>query len=169
MKVGDVDSQRMVLRVEQGKGREDRYALLEQLCAWWRVAHAQGRMLPGGWLFPGLDPMDRLSTRQFNPANYPAAEDARTDKRVSMQTLRRSFTTHPPEARVAIRISQVLLGHKKLDERRSTPRIVAEAPLSGRSRAVIQGVTRPSTNRLLCTKAAQGPFSAPLRGWMITN
>ena len=51
LKVGDIDSQRMTLRVEQGKGRKDRYAmlspvLLERLRAWWRVAHAQGKMLP---------------------------------------------------------------------------------------------------------------------------
>ena len=120
LKVGDVDSQRMVLRVEQGKGRKDRYALLppallEQLRAWWRVGHAQGKMLPGGWLFPGLDPMDPLSTRQLNRAIHAAAEDARIDKRVSMHTLRHSFATHLLEARVDIRVIQVLLGHKKLE------------------------------------------------------
>jgi integrase len=53
----------MTLRVEQGKGRKDRYAmlspvLLERLRVWWRVARAQGKMLDGGWLFPGLDPME---------------------------------------------------------------------------------------------------------------
>ncbi|SCC95779.1 Putative integrase/recombinase y4qK (fragment) [Thiomonas sp. X19] len=78
LKVGDVDSQRMTLRVEQGKGRKDRYAmlspvLLERLRAWWRVGHAQGKILPGGWLFPGLDPTDPLSTRQLNRAIHAAA------------------------------------------------------------------------------------------------
>ena len=120
LKVGDVDSQRMVLRVEQGKGRKDRYALLppallEQLRAWWRVGHAQGKMLPGGWLFPGLDPMDPLSTRQLNRAIHAAAEDAQIDKRVSMHTLRHSFATHLLEEKVDIRVIQVLLGHKKLE------------------------------------------------------
>ena len=57
LKVGDIDSQRMTLRVEQGKGRKDRYAmlspvLLERLRAWWRVAHAEGKMLPGGLVVP---------------------------------------------------------------------------------------------------------------------
>jgi integrase len=93
LKVGDVDSQRMTLRVEQGKGRRDRYAmlspvLLERLRVWWRVAHAQGRMLDGGWLFPGLDPLDSLSTRQLNRAIHAAAEAAQIDQRVSMHTLR---------------------------------------------------------------------------------
>src|ERR1700692_4272033 len=99
LKVGDVDSQRMTLRIEQGKGRRDRYAmlspvLLERLRVWWRVAHAQGRMLDGGWLFPGLDPVDPLSTRQLNRAIHAAAEEAHLGKRVSMHTLRHSFATH---------------------------------------------------------------------------
>lgn len=120
LKVGDIDSARMLIRVEQGKGRKDRYAmlspvLLERLRVWWRVAHAQGRMLEGGWLFPGLDPVDPLSTRQLNRAIHAAAEAADIDKRVSMHTLRHSFATHLLEQKVDIRIIQVLLGHKKLE------------------------------------------------------
>jgi integrase/recombinase XerD len=120
LKVGDIDSQRMTLRIEQGKGSKDRYAmlsplLLERLRVWWRVARAQGKMLDGGWLFPGLNPVESLSTRQLNRAIHAAAEAAQIDKRVSMHTLRHSFATHLLEQKVDIRVIQVLLGHKKLE------------------------------------------------------
>ena len=62
--------------------------LLERLRAWWRYARAQGKMLDGGWLFPGQNPIDPLTTRQLNRAVHAAAVAARIDKRVSMHTLR---------------------------------------------------------------------------------
>ncbi len=65
--------------------------LLERLRVWWRVGHAQGKILRNGWLFPGLDPMDPLSTRQLNRAIHAAADAAKIDKRVSMHTLRHRF------------------------------------------------------------------------------
>jgi integrase len=62
--------------------------LLERLRLWWRVARAQGSMLDGGWLFPGMNPVDPLSTRQLNRAVHAAAEAAQIDKRVTPHTLR---------------------------------------------------------------------------------
>jgi integrase/recombinase XerD len=120
LKVGDIDSTRMVLRIERGKGAKDRYALLppvllERLRIWWRTARSEGKVLPGGWLFPGLDPMDPMSTRQLNRVVHEAASTARIDKRVTMHTLRHCFATHLLEQGENIRVIQVLLGHKKLE------------------------------------------------------
>jgi len=119
LKVGDVDSQRMLLRVEQGKGRKDRHAmlspvLLERLRAWWRVGHAQGKILPGGWLFPGRDPTDPMTTRQLNRVIHAAADAAGIGKRVSMHTLRHSFATHLLNSGADLRAIQELLGHASL-------------------------------------------------------
>ena len=114
LKVSVIDSERMVIRVEQGKGRKDRYVMLSQLLldllrAWWRSER------PQGWLFPGQNPVNPLTTRQLRRACHAAAEAAGIDKRVSLHTLRHSFATHLLEQKVDIRVIQVLLGHKKLD------------------------------------------------------
>ena len=120
LKIADVDSDRMLLRIEQGKGRRDRYAmlsptLLKLLRNWWRQAHAQGKLLSDGWLFPGQNPINPLSTRQLNRACKSAAAAAALDKHISMHTLRHSFATHLLEQKVDIRVIQVLLGHQKLE------------------------------------------------------
>ncbi len=120
LKVGDIDSERMLLRVEQGKGRKDRDAmlspqLLELLRDWWVEGRRRGVLLPRGWLFPGRNPIEPLSTRQLNRAVHAAAEAAGIRKRVSPHTLRHSFATHLLEQDTDIRVIQVLLGHAKLD------------------------------------------------------
>ena len=120
LKVGDIDSERMLLRVEQGKGRKDRHAmlspqLLELLRDWWVEGRRRGVLLPRGWLFPGRNPIEPLSTRQINRAVHAAAEAAGIKKPVSMHTLRHSFATHLLEQDTDIRVIQVLLGHAKLE------------------------------------------------------
>jgi site-specific recombinase XerD len=120
LKVTDVDSKRMVLHIERGKGGKDRYAMLSPLMlgrlrSWYRLARAQGKMPDGGWLFPGQNPIDPMSTRQLNRAVHAAARTAGLDKRVSMHSLRHAFATHLLEQKEDIRVIQVLLGHKRLD------------------------------------------------------
>jgi integrase/recombinase XerD len=118
--VNDIDSERMVIRVEQGKGQRDRYAmlspaLLELLRAWWHHGRAQRQLLPGGWLFPGQNPVNPLSPRSLNRAFHWALKAAQIDKRVSLHSLRHAFATHLLEHHEDIRVIQVLLGHKKLE------------------------------------------------------
>ena len=120
LKVTDIDTERVVIRVEQGKGRKDRYAMLSEpllalLRLWWVEAHKRGKMLPGGWLFPGQKPVNPLTTRQLNRAFHAAKDAAGIDKRVCLHTLRHCFATHLLEQKVDIRVIQVLLGHSKLD------------------------------------------------------
>ncbi len=114
LKVRDIDSERMVIRVEQGKGGKDRYAmlsppLLHLLRGYWQAAR------PRGWLFPGRNPVNPLSTRQLRRAFDGARAAAGIDKRVSLHTLRHCFATHLLEQKVDIRVIQVLLGHSKLE------------------------------------------------------
>jgi len=101
-------------------GRKDRQAMLSPqllglLRAWWREGRRLGVLLPRGWLFPGRNPVEPLSTRQLNRAVNAAAEAAGIKKRVSPHTLRHSFATHLLEQDTDIRVIQVLLGHAKLD------------------------------------------------------
>jgi site-specific recombinase XerD len=120
LKVGDIDSERMLIRVERGKGGRYRHAMLSPdllalLRAWWQDGRHQGVMLPGGWLFPGQNPLKPITTRQLSRVVEEAAETAGLTKNVSPHTLRHSFATHLLEDGVDIRVIQVLLGHAKLD------------------------------------------------------
>lgn len=113
LKVANIDSSRMVIRVEHGKGGKDRYVMLSaQLLAilrtYWRLAR------PEHWLFPGRESGKPIDVQVLYAACRSARAAANLDKRVTVHTLRHSFATHLLESGTDIRIIQVLLGHANL-------------------------------------------------------
>jgi integrase/recombinase XerD len=132
LRLTDIDSDRMLIRVEQGKGKKDRYVilsphLLELLREWWRAARKKGWMRPDQpWLFPGYRGQ-HMSPRQLHRLVCLAATRAGITKRVGVHTLRHSFATHLLEQKTDIRIIQVLLGHKKLETTALYTRVAVSA------------------------------------------
>jgi integrase/recombinase XerD len=114
LRVDDIDSRRMLIRVEQGKGRRDRYTilpptLLESLRRYWKISRSRP------WLFPGRTPQRPLTQSAVQREVRRASKKAGLRKTVTTHTMRHCFATHLLEAGVDLRTIQVLLGHRSLN------------------------------------------------------
>lgn len=124
LKVSDLDSERMLIRVEQGKGRKDRYTLLSErllieLRAYYRVFR------PTSWLFAGRSPEDPLGIRTAQRIYTRAARRAQISKPGGIHTLRHAFATHLLEAGTDLYTIQCLMGHSAIE---TTTRYLHLAP-----------------------------------------
>ena len=120
LKVRDIDSGRMVMRIEHGKGGKERYAMLSApllgiLRRYWRLTR------PPLYLFPGRTPDKPIEPTVLHAACRSAPAAARLDKRVSVHVLRHSFATHLLETGVDIRIIQVCSTTRICRRRRAIP------------------------------------------------
>ncbi len=147
LRAGDIDSEQMIIRIVQAKGRKDRHVMLpaevlDLLRQWWKVRpsrHDAGVAPEQRWLFPGRSdrPGPPLTTRQFGRLFKEAAKAAGLRKTLSLHTLRHSFATHLLERGTDIRLIQALLGHDKLETTARYTRVATgmiakiESPLDG--------------------------------------
>lgn len=119
--VGDIDSEQMIIRIVQSKGRKDRHVMLpdevlDLLREWWKerpTDHDAGVAPRSRWLFPGRSKHRGLTTRQFNRLLKEAAHAAGFKKPITLHTLRHSFATRMLELGTDFRVIQAILGHDK--------------------------------------------------------
>lgn len=132
LKVTDIDSKRMVLRVNQGKGRIDRYVmlspkLLQMLRKWWRVDR------PREWLFPGDQAGTHIGRQTIEDACQKAHQRCPIAKPITPHSLRHAFAVHLLESGTDVRTIQLLLGHRSLATTATYLRIAAAKVCSTKS------------------------------------
>ena len=123
LRAGDIDSEQMIIRIVQSKGRKDRHVMLpaevlDLLRQWWKARPTKrdaGIAPEQRWLFPGRTDHQPVTTRQFSRLFKEAAKAAGLRKTLSLHSLRHSFATHLLEDGRDIRVIQALLGHDKLE------------------------------------------------------
>jgi integrase len=163
LKVADVDSERMLLRVERGKGGRYRNAMLSQdllflLRQWWKVGRQQGVMHRDGWLFPGLHAMKPISTRQLYRIVVEAAKAADIAKRVGLHTLRHSFATRLLEDPPTSGSSTSCSGTPSSTTPPFTPRTRPGRFAPSRARSTNLAAAEP------CAPRSRSPTSSALQG-----
>ena len=145
LRAGDIDSEQMIIRVVQSKGRKDRHVMLppevlDLLRQWWKARptwYDIGVEPEQRWLFPGRSRRQPLTTRQFGRLFKEAVKAAGLRKTLSLHSLRHSFATHLLERGKDIRVIAALLGHDKPETTARYTRVATgiiskiESPLAG--------------------------------------
>lgn len=161
LKIGDIDSQRMLLRIEEGKGRKDRYVmlsprLLDVLRSYYRAARPEKE-----FLFPSWSQSRHLTTSSLSVACRDAARRCGLTKRITAHTLRHSFATHLLENGTDTRIIQALLGHSRIETTAHYAQVAAH--LVARTQSPLDALVPPSK-----TKATAKPKAEPKTPWKKT-
>jgi integrase/recombinase XerD len=154
LRAGDIDSEQMIIRIVQSKGRKDRHVMLpaevlELLRQWWTArptAYDDADIAPEQqWLFPGRSQHQPLTTRQFSRLFKEAAKAAGLRKTVSLHSLRHSFATHLLERGTDIRVIQALLGHSKLETTARYSRVATG--MIAKIKSPLEGLSAPHRRR----------------------
>ena len=155
LKVSDIDSQRMLLRIEQGKGQKDRYVMLSpRLLAVLRCYYRAARPDKDGWLFPSWRTKHHLTSGALSQACRDASKQSGLTKRVTAHLLRHSFATHLLEQGTDTRVIQVLLGHSRIDTTARYTQVSAQV-IAGTASPLDALVQKPKATKPATSKSVK--------------
>jgi site-specific recombinase XerD len=156
LKVSDIDSKRMLLRVEQGKGKKDRYAMLSpRLLAVLRCYYRALRPDAESWLFPSWRTKHHITSGSVSQACRDAAKQSGLSKRVTAHILRHSFATHLLEQGTDTRVIQVLLGHSRIETTARYTRVSAQV-IAGTA-SPLDALVKPAQKNKAASKSSPPP------------